>query len=167
MAGHFWRQFFRSAVRVANRGLSSSAAEPAIDLDEACRDLAEVAVRTFTGGSWQEHACFVLVPSGGDPRIIQFTDPVVTELLVRLRALPGFDDQLLLTVIGSQRAELVVLWRAASPPPAPRAADEQGPAKGSPAPPAAEQPPADFPVPEQRRPPASDSRVPPSGPTSG
>ncbi|WP_028932508.1 hypothetical protein [Pseudonocardia spinosispora] len=83
----------------------------AIDIDEACFDLAEVAVRTCSDGSWQEHACFLLGSASGRWQVVPFSHPVVCELLGRLRELPGFDDNALLDVIGSKQAEIVVLWR--------------------------------------------------------
>jgi hypothetical protein len=158
----------RSALRTAaGRGQNASrpqragpAPEPAIDLAEACADLAQVAVRTFPDGSWQEHACFVLVSSSGGVRTVPFTHPVVTQLLLRLRALPGFDDKALLEVIGSQRAELVTLWRIPKPAPAPRAADPR-PAERIPPTSSA----AEFRMPEQRPAPEHDSPVQPRRPT--
>jgi hypothetical protein len=117
-----------------------------------------VAVRTFADGSWQEHACFVLVSSTREVRTVPFTHPVVTQLLLRLRALPGFDDKQLLEVIGSQRAELVTLWRAPKPESASQPADPRP--SSPPASPAAE-----FRVPEQRPAPERDSPVQPSRPT--
>ncbi|HEY1973539.1 MAG TPA: hypothetical protein VGH89_36695 [Pseudonocardia sp.] len=85
-----------------------------IDLDEACDDLAEISVRTCSDGSWQEHACFLLGSASGRWRVIPFSHPIVSELLTRLRVLPGFDDNVLLDVIGSSQSELVVLWRKPS-----------------------------------------------------
>lgn len=82
-----------------------------IDIEEACTDLVEVAVRTSSDGSWQEHACFLLGSSAGRWHMVPFSHPTVSELLPRLRALPGFDDDALLDVIGSRQAEIVVLWR--------------------------------------------------------
>lgn len=82
-----------------------------IDLDEACTDLAEVAVRTCADGSWQEHACFLLGSSSGRWQVVPFSHPVVCQLIGRLRNLPGFDDSQLLDLIGSKQTEIVVLWR--------------------------------------------------------
>ena len=82
-----------------------------IDVDQACADLAEVAVRTCSDGSWQEHACFLLRCTAGHWRVVPFSHPVVCDLLGRLRTLPGFDDNALLDVIGSTQSEIVVLWR--------------------------------------------------------
>ncbi len=82
-----------------------------IDIDEACTDLVEVAVRTSADGSWQEHACFLLGSDQGRWQAVPFSHPSVSRLLPRLRALPGFDDNLLLDVIGSRETEIVVLWR--------------------------------------------------------
>jgi hypothetical protein len=82
-----------------------------IDVDEVCTDLAEVAVRTCSDGSWQEHACFLFGSSSGRWQVVPFSHPVVWDLLGRLRRLPGFDDNALLDVIGSQQSEIVVLWR--------------------------------------------------------
>jgi hypothetical protein len=82
-----------------------------IDVDEICRDLAEVAVRTCSDGSWQEHACFLLRSAQDRWNIVPFSHPVVSELLTRLRVLPGFDDTMLLELIGSTQSEFVVLWR--------------------------------------------------------
>jgi hypothetical protein len=83
----------------------------AIDIRMACRGLVEVAVRTTAYGSWQEHAHFVLNDADGECTLVPFSHPAVSDLLPRLRALPGFDDDLLLDVIGSSEARLVVLWR--------------------------------------------------------
>lgn len=82
-----------------------------IDIDDACTDLAEIAVRTCSDGSWQEHACFLLGSSTGRWQVVPFSHPVVCDLLARLRRLPGFDDNALLDVIGSTQSEIVVLWR--------------------------------------------------------
>jgi hypothetical protein len=82
-----------------------------IDVDAACRNLAEVAVRACADGSWQEHACFLLGSSDGHWRVVPFSHPVVGELLSRLRLLPGFNDDALLDVIGSKQSGIVVLWR--------------------------------------------------------
>ena len=168
MSGRSLRHVLRSALRTAaGRGQNAPGTQRAgpapgsdVDLDEACADLAHVAVRTFTEGSWQEHACFALVSSTGELRTIPFTDPVVTQLLLRLRALPGFDDKLLLEVIGSQRAELVTLWRAPKPEPATRAPDPQADTRTAPSSSATE-----FRVPEQRPAPEHDSPVQPRRPT--
>ena len=166
MSGRSLRQVLRSALRTAaGRGQNAAgpqragpAPEPAIDLDEACADLVQVAVRTFPDGSWQEHACFVLVSSTGEVRTVPFTHSAVTQLLLRLRALPGFAEKTLLEVIGSHRAELVTLWRA--PKPARPAADPR-PAAGTPP----SLPPTEFRVPEQRPAPERDSPVQPRRPT--
>jgi hypothetical protein len=166
MSGRSLRQVVRSALRTAaGRGQNvpgphRAGPAPGIDLAEACADLAQVAVRTFPDGSWQEHACFVLVSSSGGVRTVPFTHPVVTQLLLRLRALPGFDDKALLEVIGSQRAELVTLWRIPKPAPAPRAADPR-PAERIPPTSSA----AEFRMPEQRPAPEHDSPVQPRRPT--
>ncbi|HEY4007475.1 MAG TPA: hypothetical protein VGM60_20160 [Pseudonocardia sp.] len=82
-----------------------------IDIDEVCADLAEVAVRTCSDGSWQEHACFLLGGANGRWQVVPFSHPVVCDLIGRLRGLPGFDDNMLLDVIGSKQSEIVVLWR--------------------------------------------------------
>jgi hypothetical protein len=79
-----------------------------------------VAVRTCADGSWQEHACFLLGSTGDRWTMVPFSHPVACQLIVRLRALPGFDDNRLLDVIGSKQAELVVLWRDPKLTPAPR-----------------------------------------------
>lgn len=83
----------------------------AIDLDEAFADLAEVAVRTFADGSWQEHACFLLGSTAGRWEVVPFDHPAVAELITRLRELPEFDEHQLFDVIGSTETEVVVLWR--------------------------------------------------------
>lgn len=82
-----------------------------IDIDDACADLAEVAVRTCADGSWQEHACFLLGSASGRWQVVPFSHPVVCELIGKLRTLPGFDDNRLLDLIGSKETEIVVLWR--------------------------------------------------------
>jgi hypothetical protein len=82
-----------------------------IDVPTACADLAEVAVRTSAHGSWQENACFLLGSAGGTWRMVPFSHPAVAELVIRLRALPCFDDNDLLDVIGSREERVVVLWR--------------------------------------------------------
>lgn len=68
-------------------------------------------MRTCAEGSWQEHACFLLGSADGRWEVVPFSHPVVSELIGRLRALPGFDDNRLLDVIGSRETGLVVLWR--------------------------------------------------------
>lgn len=68
-------------------------------------------MRTCADGSWQEHACFLLGSAAGRWELVPFSHPVAGELIVRLRALPGFDDNRLLDVIGSRQTGLVVLWR--------------------------------------------------------
>jgi hypothetical protein len=70
-----------------------------------------VAVCTTAYGSWQEHAHFVLNDAAGGCTLIPFSHPAVSQLLPRLRALPGFDDDRLLDVIGSSEARIVVIWR--------------------------------------------------------
>jgi hypothetical protein len=82
-----------------------------IDLDQACADLVEVAVRTCSDGSWQEHACFLLGSAAGRWEVVPFSHPVAGQLIVRLRALSGFDDNRLLDLIGSKQTGIVVLWR--------------------------------------------------------
>jgi hypothetical protein len=176
MSGRSLRQVLRSALRTAasrdqnapGPQRAGPASEPEIDLDEACSDLAQVAVRTFADGSWQEHACFVLVSSTREVRTVPFTHPVVTQLLLRLRALPGFDDKQLLEVIGSQRAELVTLWRAPKPEPAPQPADPRPDPRARPTSPSTKpstSPATEFRVPEQRPAPERDSPVQPRRPT--
>jgi len=70
-----------------------------------------VAVRTSADGSWQEHACFLLGSVTGHWEVVPFSHPAVSRLLSKLRALPGFDDDALLDLIGSKQAGIVVLWR--------------------------------------------------------
>jgi hypothetical protein len=82
-----------------------------IDVEAACANLAEVTVRMSSHGSWQENACFLLASSDGQWQVVPFSHPVVCQLLPRLRALPGFDDNRLLDVIGSKESGIVVLWR--------------------------------------------------------
>ena len=82
-----------------------------IDIAAACADLVEVAVRTSADGSWQEHAYFLLGSASGDWQVVPFSHPAVSQLLPRLRALPGFQDNDLLDVICSREAAIVVLWR--------------------------------------------------------
>jgi hypothetical protein len=102
----------RAPLSESIRRILPRAEPPAdIDIDEACADLAEVAVRTCADGSWQEHACFLLGTASGHWQVVPFSHPAVCELLGRLRQLPGFDDNTLLGVIGSKQSEIVVLWR--------------------------------------------------------
>lgn len=68
-------------------------------------------MRTCAHGSWQENACFLLGSASGRWQVIPFSHPVVCELIGRLRALPGFDENQLLDLIGSKETEIVVLWR--------------------------------------------------------
>jgi hypothetical protein len=68
-------------------------------------------VRTSAHGSWQENACFLLGSASGRWQVIPFSHPVVCELIGRLRALPSFDENQLLDLIGSKETEIVVLWR--------------------------------------------------------
>jgi hypothetical protein len=169
MSGRSLRQVVRFALwtaagcgqNVPRRKRPDPAPGSEIDLDEACVDLVQVAVRTFAVGSWQEHACFVLVSSTGNVRTIPFTHPLVTQLLARLRALPGFDEKLLLDVIGSRSAELVTLWAAPEPGTEPRAADPRPDPRTATSAPVS---PAEFRVPEQRPAPEGDSAVQPNRP---
>lgn len=68
-------------------------------------------MRTSAHGSWQENACFLLGSASGRWQVIPFSHPVVCELIGRLRALPSFDENQLLDLIGSKETEIVVLWR--------------------------------------------------------
>jgi hypothetical protein len=74
-----------------------------------------VVVRTSAHGSWQENACFLLGSASGGWQVVPFSDPAAGHLIGRLRALPGFDDNRLLDVIGSRRSEIVILWRHPQP----------------------------------------------------
>ncbi|MBV9313108.1 MAG: hypothetical protein JO100_05055 [Pseudonocardia sp.] len=87
-------------------------AEPAadLDLDRVFADLTEIAVRTSSTGSWQEHACFLLGTADGEWHLVRFDDPAAAEVSARARTLPGFNTDLLLDVIGSRIARLLVLW---------------------------------------------------------
>ncbi|MBV9314098.1 MAG: hypothetical protein JO100_10230 [Pseudonocardia sp.] len=68
-------------------------------------------MRTERYGSWQEYASFVLGTNDGGWHIVGFTDPLASELVPLLRALPDFDDQLLLELIGTRTQRLTILWR--------------------------------------------------------
>ena len=85
------------------------------DLAGLVADLVEVWVWTATGGGWQEHAWFLLRTRGGWWHRVEFAEPAATELAVRLQALPGFDAELLLELLGHRTRRMVTLWRGPSP----------------------------------------------------
>ncbi len=85
------------------------------DLAGLLGDLVEVAVWTAEGGSWQEHASFLLGTRDGRWHIIGFTDPTTAELVTGLRALPGFDTDRLLDLIGKHTHRVHTLWRHPTP----------------------------------------------------
>ncbi|HEY2205203.1 MAG TPA: hypothetical protein VGH99_12100 [Pseudonocardia sp.] len=81
-------------------------------------DLAEVAVWTSDDGAWQEHATFLLLGFDGSWRSVAFADPAATELVPRLRRLPGFDGDLLLDLLNRRYGRrIVTLWRHPAAPP--------------------------------------------------
>jgi hypothetical protein len=93
------------------RLLPGSGARPCLDLNQVIPDLVEVAVWTSRDGCWQEHASFLLGTSDGRWHMLGFSEPAVSELISRLRELPGFDTDLLLDLIGSRTERLVPLWQ--------------------------------------------------------
>ena len=74
-------------------------------------ELVEVAVWTAEGGAWQEHASFLLSTRDRGWHPIGFADPATTELVPQLCALPGFDTELLLELIGGHTRRVHTLWR--------------------------------------------------------
>ena len=85
------------------------------DLADIWPRLTEVAVWTSAGGSWQEHACFLLSTTDGQWHLISFSDPLANELVPRLRTLPGFDTDLLRHLIGGDQEQMLSIWKI--PPP--------------------------------------------------
>jgi len=81
------------------------------DLDQVVADLTQVVVRTCGHGAWQENAYFLLSTEGGHNYRVGFGDPVATELVQRLHALPTFDSDLLFDLIGRHAEELIVVWK--------------------------------------------------------
>ena len=81
------------------------------DLDQVVAGLTQVVVRTCCHGAWQENAYFVLSTEGGRTYRVGFGDPVATELVRRLHALPTFDSDLLFDLIGRHAEERVVVWQ--------------------------------------------------------
>jgi hypothetical protein len=87
------------------------------ELDAWCADLCEVSVWTSSRGSWQENAFFVLATADGARHLVAFCEPVAGALIARLRALPDFDDDRLLDLIGCRTEKITVLWRRPVPMP--------------------------------------------------
>jgi hypothetical protein len=82
-----------------------------VDLDQVLSDLTQVVVRTCRHGAWQENAYFLLSTAAGRTFRVGFGDPVATELVHRLHALPTFDSDLLFDLIGRHGDELIVVWQ--------------------------------------------------------
>jgi hypothetical protein len=82
-----------------------------VDLDQLVSELTQVVVRTCRHGAWQENAYFLLSTEGGHCYRVGFGDPVATELVQRLHALPTFDSDLLFDLIGRHAEELIVVWK--------------------------------------------------------
>ena len=78
--------------------------------DRLLADLVEVAVWTSADGSWQEHASFLLGTSDGRWHHVPFAEPAATTLIAALCALPGFDKDLLLDLLGQRTRRVLTLW---------------------------------------------------------
>jgi hypothetical protein len=67
---------------------------------------------------WQEHATFVVQFRDGRCSNVEFADPAVSELIIELRRLPGFDLTTLRSLIMTPQSggTLARLWRAPSAP---------------------------------------------------
>jgi hypothetical protein len=74
-------------------------------------DLEEVLVWTSSEGYWAEHATFLLRGRDGRWHAIGFGDPAANQVVDELRKLPGFDEGLLLTLIGQRARKITMLWR--------------------------------------------------------
>jgi hypothetical protein len=85
-----------------------------VDLDHVVSELTRVVVRTCCHGAWQENAYFLLSTQGGHTYRVGFGDPVATDLVQRLYALPAFDSDRLFGLLGRHVEELVVVWERPS-----------------------------------------------------
>jgi hypothetical protein len=81
------------------------------DLEHALQNLRQVAVWTARHGHLQEHASFLLGTTDDEWHHVPFTDPAATELVARLRTLPGFDTDRLLELLGEREQRVVTIWR--------------------------------------------------------
>lgn len=88
---------------------------PVEDLDRVMAELVKVVVRTSADGSCQENGLFLLGMQGDRWAVVPFTDPGANDLVPLLRALPEFNADLLMEIIGARREGLVVLWERAEP----------------------------------------------------
>ena len=79
--------------------------------DRLLADLVEVAVWTSADGSWQEHTSFLLRTTDGRWHQVPFAEPTATRLIAALCALPGFDRDLLLDLLGQRTRQVLTLWR--------------------------------------------------------
>ncbi|HEX4251849.1 MAG TPA: hypothetical protein VH008_28585 [Pseudonocardia sp.] len=73
--------------------------------------MVEVAVWTSQDGAWQEHASLLVSTGDGHWDAVGFSEPAAAVLIPKLCALPGFNADLLLELLGSHEQRVVVLWR--------------------------------------------------------
>jgi hypothetical protein len=83
-----------------------------VDLDRVLSEVHEIAVWVADGGRRQDDAAFLLRTGTGGWHSLAFSDPRVAELIIRMRALPGFDRDRLVDAVCAQSARVTVVWAA-------------------------------------------------------
>jgi hypothetical protein len=85
--------------------------------EEAVRwdDLVEVAIRTTPHGPWREDVFFLLTGRDGDGCAVPHGEAVDRDLLPRLQALPGFDNEKVIEAMACAEDAIFVCWRRPDP----------------------------------------------------
>lgn len=83
-----------------------------VDLDHVLARVREVAVWVADGGRRPDDAVFLLRTDAEGWHSLVFNDPRIAELILRMRALPGFDRDRLVDAVCSQTARITAVWSA-------------------------------------------------------
>lgn len=84
------------------------------DLDRVLLHVREIAVWAGTDGRVQDTGCFLLMDGERIWHSVVFGDEQGSELIARMRAIPGFDTNLLLDAVSSRSGQIESLWPPAA-----------------------------------------------------
>jgi hypothetical protein len=85
------------------------------DLCHLLLGVREIAVCVASRGRLQDHVLILLRTEDGAWQFVAFSDPAVPKLMSQMRALPGFDTDVLLDAISAPTAQIDVIWPTPSP----------------------------------------------------
>ena len=80
------------------------------DLDRVMSEVREIAVWAGNDGSVRDSGRFLLMDGERIWHAVPFGDTLAGELMVRMRAIPGFDSDLLLDAVSARGGTIEPLW---------------------------------------------------------